>query len=222
MSIWREPLEKANAEITAKDTSDHGLPHHKCVLGLSYYIVEKEPLKVDGEKLDAIALLHDIGWAMYENPAIKKANPTGEKHMEYSVQLAEPILKKIGFPEHKIKDVLEGILHHDGGKPWADNKKDVSIEIKVVQDADNLEAMGSKGIGRLIVYGDRAGKFLFKLNGDYKNSTIHNIEWHAAILEKRLHTNTAKELARRFLPIMRNYANQYRSQEKFALDCIKR
>jgi HD superfamily phosphodiesterase len=216
--MWRKALRDANAELTAADTSGHDPIHHLCVLGWGRYIVMTEPLKtVDDAKLDAIALTHDIGWVRYKDPAVLKADPRGDKHAEYSAQMARPILKRIGFPESKIESVVEGILYHDETKPWGNNNRNVDIEVKVVQDADCLEAMGAKGLARLIIYGDRHGKVLYKPKGTHEDCTIHNINWHLEVLEKRLHTKTAKDVAKRLQSFQRQYVQNFLSQHNFAM-----
>ncbi len=221
MSVWRKALWEYVSEITCKDTSGHDPFHPMRTYGLAKYIIAHEPLEVDGDKVYAIAIPHDIGWTRYSNPAVLKEDPKGEKHPEYSAQMIEPVLKRIGFPESKIEDVLKGIRLHDDTKHWGNNVRNVENEIKVVQDADNLEAMGAIGLTRLIIYGYGHGKMVYKPKGTHEDCTIHNIEWHIHILEKRLHTRTAKELAKRLQSFQKQFVQNFLGQHSFAMRCAE-
>lgn len=219
--LWRKTIKDSVAQLTAKDTSGHDIWHHQRVYGWARYIILHEPLKVDDEKVYPIALFHDVGWLRYKDPAVLKVDPKGNNHPDYSIEIAGPILRKIGFPESKIEDILRGIKLHDDTKPWGNNARDVADEIKVIQDADCIEAMGALGLPRLIIYGDRSGKFLYKPNGTYKDSTIQNIIWHIEKLERRLHTKTAKGMAKRLQAQQEQFIRNFRGLHDFAMSYVK-
>jgi uncharacterized protein len=82
-----------------------------------------------------------------------------------------------------------------------------TLEARVVQDADRLDAMGAIGIARAFAYGGANKRQMFNLKkqpvlhkdfDSYKNSQSHSINHFyekLLLLKDRLHTPTAKQLA---------------------------
>ena len=81
--------------------------HARKVLGWAEQILEKE--NGDPEIVVAAAVLHDIGI----HAAEKKHGSTAGKYQEIEgPPIAEHIMRRIGFPENKLGEVLEIIAHH--------------------------------------------------------------------------------------------------------------
>ncbi len=86
-----------------------------------------------GGDLDVIvlaALLHDIGWDD-ERP-----------HSEVSAEIAVEYLDSIGIDSDTITKVGEIIMLHED----KDTEKDLSLECRIVMDADLLDEVGAVGI----------------------------------------------------------------------------
>ncbi len=85
-----------------------------------------ELLKADLEILELAAYLHDIA-------SITDANYV-EKHHTYGAQMAKQILRKLNYPEDKIKKVTECILTHRGS---IKTRRD-TLEAKILASADAM------------------------------------------------------------------------------------
>jgi len=81
--------------------------HARRVLGYAEQILSRE--KGDGEVVTAAAILHDIGI----HAAEKKHGSTAGKFQEIEgPPIADHLLRRAGFPEDKIGEVLTIIAHH--------------------------------------------------------------------------------------------------------------
>lgn len=110
--------------------------HAHRVLFFAEQMIEKE--KGDVEVVTAAAILHDIGI----HAAEKKHGSTAGKFQELEgPPIAEHLLKRIGFPEDKIGEVLEIIAHHHSpGKVKTNNFKIIYEADCLVNRNDNASA----------------------------------------------------------------------------------
>ncbi|MDP5011654.1 MAG: HD domain-containing protein, partial [Crocinitomicaceae bacterium] len=114
------------------DTTGHDWHHIQRVVDVALYIQEKEG--GDREIVELAALLHDI--------SDHKLN--GGK-LNHGGEVATEILNELGFPSDKtqlIASIVDGVSYKGAGVA---DKMD-SIEGKIVQDADRLDAIGAIGI----------------------------------------------------------------------------
>ena len=84
----------------------------------------------DLEIITLAALLHDIGWDA-ERP-----------HNEVGAELAVEYLDSIGYDEEKIGRIGEIIMRHTD----QDTQDELSLECKVVMDADLLDVVGALSV----------------------------------------------------------------------------
>jgi uncharacterized protein len=106
----------------------------------------------------------------------------------------------------------------------------LSLEGRVVQDADRLDALGAIGIARTFAYGGHAGFPLHDPNSapqrhatfeDYKrsrSSSVNHFHEKLLLLKDRLHTETAKRLAASRHAFMEQFLNQFESEWRFATE----
>ncbi len=100
-------------------------------------------MAIDEDVLFAAAFLHDSG-------AIPPFAKDGVDHSVRSAELAEPLLRKLGFPMAKYPAVKAAILGH-----MFDKEAGSSPEAIALHDADALDFLGATGIARrLAVTGD--------------------------------------------------------------------
>lgn len=85
----------------------------------------------------AAALCHDL-------VNVPKNDPRRSQASTLSAQEAAPLLASCGFEQHEITIIQEAIITHSFSK----NQSPQSLEAKIVQDADRLDALGAIGILR--------------------------------------------------------------------------
>lgn len=180
--IWSE----AEA-ILRRESGGHSLQHSERVLELCLRIAEEER-EGDSLILQAAAILHDIAI-----PVSGRKN-----HAKESAKMAEKILNKICFPKKSTTGVLYTIEAHR----FSDQEPPTTIEAKIFQDADRLDALGAIGIARCFAFGGREKRALYKkteVPGEYDPekdvSSLTHIQEKLLKIRDTLHTETAQRIA---------------------------
>ncbi len=162
----------------------HGPDHHRRVclitLDLARKIAEREGIKADREALIAASFLHDLA-AFYPEE-------TGEDYHGKDYDLARQAFKKIDFPEEKKEKALEAIKYHGSDPKY--KQENESIEVKILRDADKLEAFGPLGVARIIMARTRRGDTLNKIVDDYYIKGHLQRKWNS------ITTDEAKQIGR--------------------------
>lgn len=151
--------------------------------------------EVDQVVVELAALLHDIAdWKFHDGdleagPRAARAWLTG--------QGAQPDLVE------RVADIVGRVSYKGAGV--ADDMP--TLEGRVVQDADRLDAMGAIGIGRAFAYGGHAGRLMhdpddpFVLHDSpeaYSSSTgatLNHFPEKLLLLRDRMHTATGRRIA---------------------------
>ncbi|MBE7641425.1 HD domain-containing protein [Salegentibacter sp. BLCTC] len=155
------------------------------------------------------ALLHDIADSKFHN-----GNET------IGPKVASEFLKKQQVSAEIITQVVKIIenVSFKGGNVSQDFN---SIELKIVQDADRLDALGAIGVARTFNYGGFKERALYdpeikpRLNmskEEYKASsapTINHFYEKLLLLKDRMNTKTGKEIAQKRHEFMELYLEQF-------------
>lgn len=193
-----------NAEIIAQteayvrqtlsaDTAGHDWWHIQRVWKNAQHIAQGE--QVDLFVVELAALLHDIADHKFHG---------GDESI--GPKTARAWLEKLGVEEPVIAHVTEIIagLSFKGAKVATPMR---TIEGRVVQDADRLDAIGAIGIARAFAYGGYKGRALYDPNippephdsfDAYKKTTaptINHFYEKLLLLRERLNTPTAQKIA---------------------------
>jgi len=168
----------------------HGYDHVRRVVSLCEFIGDREG--ADVEILRAAAWLHDVGRPEEER--------TGRDHARISARIAAKVLPSVGFPESKLDDVVHAIEAHR----YSTGPEPETLEAKILQDADNLDALGAVGIARCFcVVGERRTRI--------RDGVQHFYE-KLLKLPDLMHTETARKLARIRLRRMLAFLDWYREE----------
>ena len=120
----------------------HGFPHVNRVYNLCLTIGRN--LDVNLRVLKIAALLHDIGRER------EKENLPNSNHANISAQMALQFLSNndLGLSEKEIHNIIHCIKTHS----FSLNLEPITLEAKVLSDADKLDAIGAIGLYRTIGY----------------------------------------------------------------------
>lgn len=166
--------------------------------------------KIDGGNLKTIqlsALLHDVDdYKIFGDNA--KTLPNANKFLnEHNV--SEEEIKH-------INDIINSISFKG-----VDTKIPETLEGKIVQDADRLDAIGAIGIARTFAYGGNKGRTIHIPNCKHKENmtkeeykknegtTINHFYEKLLLLEDMMNTSYAKELAHNRTEYMKEFLNEF-------------
>lgn len=189
-------LEEEIKELFYEDSSGHDIYHLKRTLNNALSIQEKE----GGDKLviAVSAFLHDIHRIIQKEKG-KFCSPKD------SLPKIKEILDKTNLLEEQKEKVLHCIEFHEE-YTFSENGKTVTdIETLIVQDADNLDAIGAIGIGRTFSFGGANGVTMWNPKKHFDRhtfeesekdfSTIHHFYSKLLKLKENMNTSTAKKIA---------------------------
>ena len=163
----------------------------------------------DLELVQLAALLHDIADSKFQG---------GDE--EIGPRTAQDWLERSSYPPERIARIVQIIraISYKGGK---NEHEDSSMEFKVVQDADRLDAIGAIGIARTFNYGGFKNRPLYnpeipanpnQSKEEYKNNpgpTINHFYEKLLLLKDLMHTATGKRLAHERHLFMESFLDQF-------------
>ncbi len=189
-------------KLTKNDTA-HDLSHIMRVYKNAQLLCKKE--KINPELVLAAVLLHDV-------VSFKKSDPRNKTASDISALEAEKILKKHDYTVHEITLISDAIRDHSFSK----NKIPKTIEGKILQDADRLDAIGAIGIARVFAVAGSEMRQLYNTDDPFcKIHTPNDQKWTVdhfytklLKLEKLMNTKTGKLLAKQRTHTLKNFLNQ--------------
>lgn len=198
-------------ELFKNDSSGHDISHLIRTMNIAVNICEKE----NGDKLivGISAFLHDIHRIM-QNETGKFISPKD------SLPKVREILSNTDLSEDIINKICYCIEYHENYNWNGNNVNDINTLI--LQDADNLDAIGAIGIGRTFLYCGAHNipmydeKIPLNLNDDYLEieggddpSTIHHFYHKLFKLASNMNTKTAKEQAIARTEFMKKFVTEF-------------
>lgn len=155
----------------------------------------------DPEVLAAAALLHDVG--------VQNELEQNVDHSEESARIAGEILCEIGFSSDKIRRVQEAIRQHR----FRNGVEATTLEAKILQDADRLDAIGAIGIARTFSYG---GSRKIPMYSDDRNvaSTLQHFYDKLLKIKSLLNTEAAKAIAKERHEFMEEFLSRFLKEIK--------
>jgi uncharacterized protein len=144
---WRAPL-AALAAAAAGNDGAHDASHLERVWRNAQALLAQHP-EADTLVVMAACYLHDL-----VNPP--KNDPGRARASRRSALLAREQLTNLGFPREKLDAVAHAIEAHSFSAAIAPT----TLEAKIVQDADRLDALGAVGLARMFYVAGSMGRAL--------------------------------------------------------------
>ncbi|MBC1539958.1 HD domain-containing protein [Listeria seeligeri] len=180
------------------ESTGHDWAHIKRVQKLS-----KKIQVIEGGDLFAIelaALFHDYSDTKLTNkPA--EATKTLMTWMEQQEVPSDVI--------NQIIRIIQSVSFNQGNNPV----QAVTIEEKIVQDADRLDAIGAIGIARAFTYGGAHKREIANLNNP-EDTTLQHFFVKLLLIQAQLKTPTAKKLAQDKQEIMHDFIHALEQELK--------
>jgi uncharacterized protein len=189
-----------------EDATGHDWYHVDRVRRTALHICNQEQAG-DPFIIEMAALLHDI-----PDEKLNDSAEAGRNKLNLFFQ-------SIALPEaaqNAIVQIIESISYKGGEKTEL-----TTIEAKIVQDADRLDAIGAIGIARTFAYGGKKGQPIYDPSVNVraemsleeyrkgKSTSIHHFYEKLLKLKDLLNTETAKEMAEKRHQMMEYFLEQF-------------
>lgn len=205
-------LEDKIKDLFGNENSGHDITHLKRVTNMALKIQQTE-----GGNRDVIgisAFVHDLHRVIAIEKGKKYCSP------EESLEYIEKLLIDSKIDILTIKKVLHCVKYHEETNFMGKERNAKDIETLILQDADNLDAMGAIGIARSFTYGGAHnikiwdGKPLGKIE-EFRDistdspTTIEHFYDYLLKLKNTMNTDTAKALAEQKHKFMEAYLQAF-------------
>ncbi|WP_221074162.1 HD domain-containing protein [Agarivorans aestuarii] len=188
--------------LQTSDTA-HDIDHIERVVKLATYLCIQEEGKL--EVVVPAAWLHDC-------VSLPKNHPQRRLASSLAANKAVDFLKSIAYPTHYLSDIHHAIEAHS----YSADIKPSSLEAKIVQDADRIDALGAIGISRCIQVGTGLQRPLYHRDDpmcesrvpDDSQYTIDHFFIKLLNIADTVHTTAAKREAEKRSQFMRAYLAQ--------------
>ena len=132
----------------------------------------------DLEVLFAATVLHDC-------VAVEKNSPFRGQASTLSAEKAASVLAAMGWPVQRIEQVAHAVKTHS----YSAGFEPLTLEAKILQDSDRLDAIGAVGIARCFYVAGRMGSSLYDFTNPsaqgraYQDTTFAIEHFHTKLLQ---------------------------------------
>ena len=202
-------LDSLKNEIKLKISNDsaHDFHHIMRVYKNAQKICKNE--KTNTKLVLCAVLLHDI-------ISYPKSDKRSKLSSIKSAEASKKILKKYDFTRDEIQIISEAIRDHS----FSQNKTPKTIEGKILQDADRLDAIGAIGLARVFAVAGSENRsfyspedpFCKKRSPDDQKWTLDHFYKKLLLLESLMNTKSGKSEAKRRTMILKNFLSELKKE----------
>jgi len=154
-------------------------------------------------------LLHDI-------VSYPKSDKRSKLSSIKSAEKSKKILKKFNFTKEEIQTISDAIRDHS----FSRNKIPVTIEGKILQDADRLDAIGAIGIARVFAVSGSEKRPFYNVKDPFCKNRVPNDEIWALDhfyrklfkLESLMNTKSGKIEAKKRTKVLKDFLNELKKE----------
>jgi uncharacterized protein len=204
---WEPQFERFLAEHAAAQDAAHDGEHIRRVVTTARRLAAAE--RADLAVVVPAAWLHDC-------VVVPKDSPRRSQASTLAARAAAGFLRGLGYPETHIAAIEHAIAAHS----FSANIQPLTVEARVVQDADRLDAIGAIGVARCLMLGGALGRRLYHpaepfpatRQPDDRAYTIDHFYLKLLRLAESMTTAAGREEARRRTVFMRGFLEQLRGE----------
>jgi len=187
--------------------SAHDFEHVMRVYKNAQKICKKE--KANEKLVLSAALLHDI-------VSYPKSDKRSKLSSLQSAKKSKQILKKYDFSKEEITIIYNAIRDHS----FSQNKVPVTLEGKILQDADRLDALGAMGIARVFATAGSLERPFYNIDDPFCKSrtpndkiwTVDHFYQKLLKLEYLMNTKSGKVEAKIRTRVLKEFLNQLKQE----------
>ena len=200
-------IKKYVKNICQNDSTGHDWWHIQRVYNNAMLINKEE--NADEFIIALTALMHDLyDYKFYKGDSTKALKDT---------------LKKLEVYDDISQNDIENIVYNCANLGFRSNfveKKELSLEGKIVQDADRLDALGAIGIARTFCYGGKVGRLMYdpennelvneseyKQNGS--RTSISHFYDKLLKIKDMMNTDTARNIAEKRHKYLKDFLQEF-------------
>ena len=201
-----DSIKKEVIKIMNNDPA-HDFEHVMRVFHNAQKITKKE--KANQKLVLTAALLHDI-------VSYPKSSKRSKFSSVESAKKSKSILKKYAFSNEEISIICDAIEDHS----FSQNRIPRTIEGKILQDADRLDALGAIGIARVFATSGSLNRPFYKIDDPFCNArkpddncwAIDHFFNKLLKLQSLMNTKSGKIEAKKRTKVLKIFLKQFKSE----------
>ena len=213
-------------EMMKNNDPSHDWYHVERVYKNALHIIEQEnilnnnQLKYDLEIIKLASLFHDVVDFKYDFKENKSLDEIAQERLNQ-------FFDKFNYPQENVDKIVYIVLNISWRKELesGNNCTDLPIELKVVRDADRLDAIGAVGVARCLVFSGARDRPIYiedqnpiinmtaeqynQQTIQNKSTAINHFYEKLLLIKDRMQTETGKKLAQQRHDFMLSFLNQF-------------
>lgn len=203
LNRWEERITAYLQSSVEHDDASHDISHCQRVWKTARQIMAQESVPVNSLVVLAACYLHDV-------VVLPKDHPQRATASSLAAAKAGTVLAEMGFPGELIDNVCHSVASHS----YSAGITPQTIEARVVQDADRMEALGAIGLARVFytagvlrqkMFDPQDPKALYRELDDRRFALDH-FELKLLRLADTMQTDAGRTMAQRNADYLRAFA----------------